>query len=687
MRNKMTFKFLEMIWGSMEYCLFSKRNVTELDLIKAQFIYQEWIGNVTRSLLRFFVMPLLFFTGINSWAQAPTINGFPDDWPTALNSAITAKTFVHDANNTNDNQFTGGSSDGDLIAKWSWSSGNTNNKGDVTNSGAILVGDVLYFFGDRTSINGDAQIGFWFFKAMVAPAEGGKFSGQHEIGDILVLSNFTNGGGSVALKTYEWVGSGGSDGPLNFVGPGTAFVNNAPIGFTPSGPYGTGGSWTYQGNQVPGEGALAANYYHIGAFFEGFIDLGDLDIDGCFSSYLLETRNSASIKASLQDFVGGSFDATPNDPTVTPNSRCGTGTVQLQASCSSDGTIVRWYDANHVLLNATGSPFITPSISTTTTYYAACYNSNRDCESDQVAVIATVNPIPTANAGTAPPAECPEAGGNDFNLSGSFTNGTALWTVKAGSATGSAVGSVSSGGTTTSPIVHVNGVGSVTFRLTVTSNATPSCGTPTSEVTVTVNPGAVVPSLKITNPLLCGTNPNTGSIEVCSPISGTSYKLYLNNVLSSTILAQGGQVIFTGLGSGINPRVDISTGAGCAASANCTNQISGDCPAAGLASTQTGNISSEKTTIDKTEKVGFVVYPVPFKDQLNVRYSFDYVSQVLIEVFNAQGVRVLSKKDTDSYLDKEISLNLNHNTGKNEVYFVKVTTDRGSSMQKVISSR
>jgi hypothetical protein len=680
MKKKMTFSFLETIWNGIKYCLFSKRIVSELDLIKSQFIYQEEIGNTTRSSIRFFAMLLFFFTGITSWAQAPTISGFPDDWPTALNSNITAKTFVHDANNTNDNQFTGGSSDGDMIDKWSWSSGNTNNKGDVTNSGAILVGDVLYFFGDRTSINGDAQIGFWFFKAMVAPAVGGKFNEQHEIGDILVLSNFTNGGGSVALKTYKWVGSGGSDGPLDFVGPGTAFVNNAPIGFTPSGPYGTGGSWTYQGNQVPGEGALAANYYHTGAFFEGFIDLGDLNIDGCFSSFLLETRNSASIKASLQDFVGGSFDATPNDPTVTPGSRCGTGTVQLQASCSSDGTIVRWYDANHVLLNATGSPFTTPSISTTTTFYAACYNSGRNCESDQVAVIATVNPNPTASAGADPAAQCQGDGGNNFNLSGSFTNGTALWTVQG--QTGSAVGSITSGETGATPVVHVNGVGTVTFLLTVTST---SCGNATDTVVVTVNPGAVAPSLKIIDPSLCGTVPNTGSIQVCSPVAGTTYSL--NTVPPTEIEAVAGStVIFTGLGAGINPIITVSTGDGCGASANCDNRIIGDCPTP-LAAKIAGPTSTKEVIKSDAEKAGFTVFPVPFKDQLTVRYNFDYASQVLIEVFNSHGNKILSKKDSNSYLNKEIQLNLNSNREKNEVYFIKVSTDRESSVQKVISSK
>jgi hypothetical protein len=59
-----------------------------------------------------------------------------------------------------------------------------------------------------------------------------------------------------------------------------------------------------------------------------------------------------------------------NVTSVTPGSRCGTGTVDLQATVGSG--ILRWYASasggTHV---ATGSPFTTPSLSSTTSYYAA----------------------------------------------------------------------------------------------------------------------------------------------------------------------------------------------------------------------------------------------------------------------------------------------------------------------------
>ncbi|TDE26802.1 T9SS type A sorting domain-containing protein, partial [Flavobacterium ranwuense] len=103
------------------------------------------------------------------------------------------------------------------------------------------------------------------------------------------------------------------------------------------------------------------------------------------------------------------------------------------------------------------------------------------------------------------------------------------------------------------------------------------------------------------------------------------------------------------------------------------------CPLGGTSATKGGDGLGDKASFD--------AYPVPFKDQLTVRYNFDYVSDVKIDVLNSQGVSVLSKMDSNSYLNKEVTLNLNSHVDRSEVYVVKVTTNRGSSVKKVISSK
>lgn len=97
----------------------------------------------------------------------------------------------------------------------------------------------------------------------------------------------------------------------------------------------------------------------------------------------------------------------------------------------------------------------------------------------------TVNPSPMAAAGIDQTKCITGTGPTSFNLTGTVTNGTPLWSVDATQSTTTAT--IMNGNTAT-PTVSVNGTGVVTMVLTVTSNTNPSCGTAMSEVKLTVNP-------------------------------------------------------------------------------------------------------------------------------------------------------------------------------------------------------
>lgn len=84
----------------------------------------------------------------------------------------------------------------------------------------------------------------------------------------------------------------------------------------------------------------------------------------------------------------------PSAPTATGGSRCGTGTVSLSAT--GCGGTLNWYSASTGGTSlGTTNPFITPSISTTTTYYVDCTVSG--CTSaSRSSAIATVTTAPSA---------------------------------------------------------------------------------------------------------------------------------------------------------------------------------------------------------------------------------------------------------------------------------------------------
>ncbi|MFV5686973.1 T9SS type A sorting domain-containing protein, partial [Flavobacterium sp. GB2R13] len=202
----------------------------------------------------------------------------------------------------------------------------------------------------------------------------------------------------------------------------------------------------------------------------------------------------------------------------------------------------------------------------------------------------------------------------------------------------------------------------------------------------------------------CGTNVNftasiVGGSEAKLVVTGAtvgatyiiSVKYDVKSIIGATIAGANPASTytfksFTKVGANAAVLVTGSTGIIDAVSGCSDNTpLPGDCtlPTAIAPST----INKAPAIEAKIGSVGFDAYPVPFKDQLTIRYKFDYVSDVKIEVFNAQGILVLSKTDTNSYLNKEIALSLKANKGQEQVYVVKVTTDRGSSTKKVISSR
>jgi gliding motility-associated-like protein len=85
---------------------------------------------------------------------------------------------------------------------------------------------------------------------------------------------------------------------------------------------------------------------------------------------------------------------------TTPASRCGSGTVALQATIS--GGTISWYDApiNGNLL-ITGNSYATPSLTTSTTYYL-----DAGCSTSRTPITATINTIPTVTSTNSPVSRC-----------------------------------------------------------------------------------------------------------------------------------------------------------------------------------------------------------------------------------------------------------------------------------------
>lgn len=381
-------------------------------------------------------------------ANAADPAGGGDDWaglladntPPAGNSAAFTGVIVDQPNAT---IFTGGGSKDDLNIPGNWAhvNGSVPDKDEITNAyaAAYLVPDgddpgtaddlILYFGSDRYAQNGSANVGFWFTKQQVAPLANGTFSGTHETGDTLVLSEFTNGGAVSTIQVWEWnpsasgptcpssvtqanVGCKDNDGTLKLelasanadcdTAPATANacanVNSATITVP----------WTYDAKG----GGVQNGVVPAGGFIEGGINLSALSggSQPCLSNFLAETRSSPSIDAVLKDFVRGDFPLCGATISIGPDDVNDVGdphtfTVHVASTFAGGSSPVAGNNPTVTLTNSAGQT-ITP---TTNTCATTGTNASGDCT---VTFSSSAATVVTGSASTTV-----VLGGQSFNVS------------------------------------------------------------------------------------------------------------------------------------------------------------------------------------------------------------------------------------------------------------------------------
>ena len=246
------------------------------------------------------------------------------------------------------------SKDYDEIEDWQWRDQSVPDADELDDGFAVKYIDTegdqhVYFGADRFAVNGSKDAGFWFFHEAVGTVDpvgsaDGTFDGFHTApnpgdngvfcgitgqttpncapydaddtgGDVLILTTFTGGGAVTTVRVFEWIGPAGSDAALLqrgtaadcVPGDGTqslcATVNNTTIE----------SPWPYSGKSEPALDEIAS-----GGFLEGGVNLTDLGLEGCFSSFMATTRSSPSLTADPKDFILGNFEACATELTTTP---------------------------------------------------------------------------------------------------------------------------------------------------------------------------------------------------------------------------------------------------------------------------------------------------------------------------------------------------------------------------------
>jgi hypothetical protein len=230
-----------------------------------------------------------------------------------------------------------------------------NSKIDITNAyatsyiapatipGVVDEGDaILYFALERFANEGDANVGFWFLQDEVTcESTGGSvaFSGDHQDGDVLVVSAFTKGGDVSTITAYRWVGDDNTGG-IDPTPIASGVDCRDPIA-TPSNDT-TCAVVNHETIDPPWDNAnkSGGSDVEVSEFYEGGLNITKAGLgDTCFNTFIADTRSSQSLTATLFDFARGQLGECAVEVTTEPSTGSN-GTIQLGAGSVTDTATV-----------------------------------------------------------------------------------------------------------------------------------------------------------------------------------------------------------------------------------------------------------------------------------------------------------------------------------------------------------
>jgi hypothetical protein len=294
------------------------------------------------------------------WESFFDASGTPGPLPANFTDSGFQKDFIRNASgayvNSDSTTYATGSKD-TLSISPGWQCNQDNNvsdKVDMTNAYAAIyeapvdddahnveAGDqILYFALERFANDGDANVAFWFLQdqvTCVSPGGNTPFTGDHQDGDVLVVSSFTKGGLVSTITAYEWTGddnTGGID-PTPIAEGVDCKSALTPIDDTTCATVNTvtiNPPWD-------NENKRGGSNVRIAEFFEGGLNITEAGITGeCFATFLADTRSSQSLTATLFDFASGELGECEVGLETEPSTGSN-GTIQIGGSVTDTATV------------------------------------------------------------------------------------------------------------------------------------------------------------------------------------------------------------------------------------------------------------------------------------------------------------------------------------------------------------
>ncbi|NNK82120.1 MAG: T9SS type A sorting domain-containing protein, partial [Flavobacteriaceae bacterium] len=94
---------------------------------------------------------------------------------------------------------------------------------------------------------------------------------------------------------------------------------------------------------------------------------------------------------------------------------------------------------------------------------------------------------------------------------------------------------------------------------------------------------------------------------------------------------------------------------------------------------------NDELTDDNTA-IRFQAYPVPFDNEVFIRYNFTFDTSVQIELFDLRGVRIINATDSSYKAGTIGETRLDMSNLDNQMFIVKLSTNNGTAYKKIVSS-
>jgi hypothetical protein len=213
---------------------------------------------------------------------------------------------------------------------------NVNSKIDIMNAYSVAYKDssgdsILYFGLEKNKDNGVNDVGFWFLQGNANCTVGGggggtPWTGTHANGDILVVSEFSNGGGVSNVTAYKW--NNGALAPFGVGGDCKSIAGSDSLCATTNAAGGPQWNSPVTTKWLSADATNGVGKTDIVAspdFFEGGINISQLFEENaeappsCFNTFIADTRSSKETGATLFDYARGTLGQCSATVTTTPS--------------------------------------------------------------------------------------------------------------------------------------------------------------------------------------------------------------------------------------------------------------------------------------------------------------------------------------------------------------------------------